>query len=178
MRTLLNQFDLRVTNWISSWPQSLQPTFTMITNLGDPVVTVGIGIIVAIFGLVQSNDRLVIAGATVWATLGLGSVLKLLFSRERPMTEYVANMTVDTHSFPSGHASGSTIAYGLLAYLAWHLLPQPFNYIVVALLVLLIIAIGISRVYLGAHFPSDVVAGWVLGIIALLVLVFIVKPIV
>ncbi len=178
MRTLLNQFDLRVTNWISSWPQSLQPTFSVITNLGDPIVTVGIGVAVVIVGVVQSNVRMIIAGTLVWATLGIGSVLKLLFSRDRPMTEYVANMSVDTHSFPSGHASGSTMAYGLLAYLAWHYLPQPFNYIVVAGLVLLIIAIGISRIYLGAHFPSDVVAGWLLGILGLAVLLFIVKPIV
>ncbi len=140
------------------------------------MVTLTIGSGIALYGYLQSNLRLALSGLAVWLTLGIGSIIKLLIGRDRPLTEYSTNLYLQTNSFPSGHSSGSAIAYGLLAYLAWHLLPQPWNYIATALLVLLIILIGISRVYLGAHFPSDVAAGWLLGGAALCIVIFIVRP--
>lgn len=176
MRTWIHRFDTSFTTSITSWPLSLKPFFLFITALGDPLLTVGIGIAVVAWGVVQDNTRLALAGAMIWLTLGLGSLLKVLFARVRPETDYVANMLVQTFSFPSGHASGATIAYGLLAYLAWNLLPQPWSYVAVAAAVALIVLVGISRIYLGAHFPSDVVAGWLLGIAVLLIVIFVIKP--
>lgn len=176
MRTLVRHFDTKFVDLITGLPISWQPFFIFITNLGHPAVPIGIGLIVLITGAVQSNVRLALSGVTVWAALALGSILKLLINRPRPLTEYAASIWLDKLSFPSGHATGSTIAYGLLAYFAWQLLPQPWNYIVVGVLVSLIALIGISRVYLGAHFPSDVIAGWLLGTAALLVVIFVVKP--
>jgi undecaprenyl-diphosphatase len=69
-----------------------------------------------------------------------------------------------THSFPSGHACGSAVAYGAIAAVTG----SPVIAIVVTVLVLLI---GISRIYLGAHYPSDVVAGWLIGILGLMWLI-------
>lgn len=176
MRPLIHRFDTDIASFITSWPATLQPLFVSITTFGSPIVTLGIGLAIVAYGSLQSNVRLLLAGSTIWITLGIGSVLKLLFGRERPLTEYVANLQFQTLSFPSGHTSGATIAYGLLAYLAWQLLPQPWNYIAVALLIAIIILVGISRIYLGAHFPSDVVAGWALGAAALLVVIFVIRP--
>ncbi len=68
------------------------------------------------------------------------------------------------------------ITYGLLAYIAIKLLPQPWGIVVATLCGLLIALIGISRVYLGAHFPSDVLAGWALGAAALFVIIFVIRP--
>ena len=176
MRAFLHSFDTTITRAIISWPATAKPFFLAVTALGDPIATVLIGVGVVIYGYTQSNMRLAFAGASIWLTLIVGSGLKLLIGRERPISEYAANLHIPTFSFPSGHASGSMIAYGLLAYLAWHWLPQPWNYIVVAILIGLIILIGISRIYLGAHFPSDIVAGWLLGAIALCIVIFIVRP--
>lgn len=176
MKQILQQFDARFTQLITSWPSQLHGFFLFITTLGDPIVTIGIGVVVIVSGFMKPNARLVLAGAIVPITLVAGSILKVLFERARPLTDYAASVRLDTYSFPSGHTSGATISYGLLAYVAWQLLPQPFNYIAVALLTALIIAIGISRVYLGAHFPSDVVAGWLLGLIGLTIIIFVVKP--
>lgn len=173
---MIHRFDASLNGLIGSWPSSLKPFFLIITSLGDPIATIAVGIVVAAYGFVQANLRLVLAGVTVWATLAVGAILKLLFGRARPFTEYVQNMHFPTHSFPSGHATGATVAYGLLAYLAWHMLPQPWNYIAVAVLILLIILVGISRVYLGAHFPSDVVAGWMLGALGLLIIICVIRP--
>lgn len=176
MKEYIRQFDSYATRVVTSWPESWRGFFALVTNLGDPVVTIGIGVVIAVLGFWQTQLRLVLAGAGIWLTLAVGSLLKLSFGRERPLTEYAANLRIDTFSFPSGHTSGATVAYGLLAYLAWQLLPQPWGYVVAALCVLVIIAVGVSRVYLGAHFPSDVVAGWVLGVVGLLIIVFVVRP--
>ena len=176
MRAILHSFDTTITRAIISWPTAVKPLFLAVTALGDPIVTVLIGVGIVVYAYLQSNLRLALAGASIWLTLMIGSGLKLLIGRERPLSEYAANLQIPTFSFPSGHASGSMIAYGLLAYFAWYLLPQPWNYVAAVALIGLIILIGISRIYLGAHFPSDIVAGWILGLVMLGIVIFVVRP--
>ncbi|MDB5177822.1 MAG: Phosphoesterase PA-phosphatase related protein [Candidatus Saccharibacteria bacterium] len=176
MRAFVRQIDTKLTDSILSLPMSLQPFFLLVTTLGHPVVPIAIGVIVVVVGLVQANMRLAVSGGAIWITLGVGSLLKLAFGRARPQTEYAANIWLDRLSFPSGHTTGSTIAYGLLAYFAWQLLPHPWNYVVAIIFVILIILIGISRIYLGAHFPSDVIAGWLLGGVALGLVILFIRP--
>lgn len=169
-------FDATITKLIVSLPESWRSVFLFITYLGDPILTIGIGLIVALWGYTITNFRLLLAGISVWLTLGIGSLIKLLIGRERPLSEYSANLRIDTFSFPSGHSSGAMIAYGLLAYVAWHILPQPWNIVTVIVCGIIIASVGISRVYLGAHFPSDVIAGWLLGAIFLLLVIFVLRP--
>ena len=176
MRAIIHQFDAIITSAIASWPAWLAPFFIAVTTLGSPLVTLPIGFFVALAGYYEKNTRLILSGIIVWITLGIGTLIKIVIARERPATEYAASITIDPMSFPSGHSSGATIAYGLLAYLAWQLLPHPWSYVVSGALALLIVLIGVSRVYLGAHFPSDVLAGWALGALALLVIIYLVRP--
>lgn len=176
MKQLIDSFDLRVTQFILRIPESWNSFFIAVTAFGDPIVTVGIGVLVAGYGIWTHAVRLIIAGSVVWATLIVGSLLKMLFGRARPMTEYAANLRVDTFSFPSGHSSGSMIAYGLLAYIAMKLLPQPYGWIAAIVCAFIIFFVGISRIYLGAHFPSDVVAGWILGALFLSIIIVVVRP--
>jgi undecaprenyl-diphosphatase len=178
MHSLLHRFDTKVTNTVLGLPMSWRPLFLFITSLGHPVTTMAIGLYIGLVGLQEADMRLLIAGGSVWVTLGIGSLLKLSFKRARPITEYAAGIRLDTLSFPSGHTTGSTIAYGLAANLAWQLLPTPWNYGVIGLCSLVIITIGVSRVYLGAHFPTDVVGGWLLGGLALLMVIMFIQPIV
>lgn len=177
MPGLLKKFDITVTNAVVSLPSSWTHFFTSITNLGDPIITVSIGVVAMGYGWITSNMRLAVAGGIAPATLVVGSCVKMIIARERPLTGYAANMRIDTFSFPSGHTSGATIAYGLLAYLVLQYLPAPFSYIAAGLFIGLIVIIGISRVYLGAHFPSDVIAGWLLGLAALGIIIFVVRPV-
>lgn len=85
-------------------------------------------------------------------------------------------MVLETYSFPSGHAASSVVIFGLIALIAWHLLPQPYASIAVGLLVALIVLIGISRVYLGAHYATDVLVGWLVGAVGLAIIIWIVRP--
>ncbi|WP_207857978.1 phosphatase PAP2 family protein [Lucifera butyrica] len=103
----------------------------------------------------------------------LNFVLKNLFERTRPDAFHL--VTAAGYSFPSGHAMVSLCFYGMLAFLlARNAQTWPWRYFVGVITMLLVVAIGISRIYLGVHYPSDVVAGysagtmWLLFVISLL----------
>ena len=91
------------------------------------------------------------------------NILKLFFERPRPdIVPHAAR--VFTLSFPSGHATLSAVTYLTLgALLASLHEPLRFKIYFLSLAILLTIAVGISRIYLGVHYPTDVLAGWCLG---------------
>lgn len=177
MKQTINRLDQTVTQWVASvFGQSARPFFEFMTLLGDPITItlISVGLLASAF--YTSSVRLALTGIAIPATVIIGALLKLAFERARPMTEYAMNMKLKTFSFPSGHSSGSTIAFGILAYLAFMKLPAPYNVIIGSLLCMIPLFVGISRVYLGAHFPSDVIAGWLLGLVALVFVVFVIRP--
>jgi undecaprenyl-diphosphatase len=98
------------------------------------------------------------AGAILWITL-----LKLGFDRPRP--DLVPHfMTAQTPSFPSGHSAAAAAVYLTLgALLARFQTRRRLRLFFVGLAVAITVLVGFSRVYLGVHWPSDVVAGWTLG---------------
>lgn len=149
----------------------------VVTFLGQPFFTVGIALAIAAYGFYKTNEKLVLAGSVAAITFGVCSLLKAFLKRDRPETDYVNNMFFDTFSFPSGHAVGAMVTYGLLAYFALLYLPQPWNLIAATALGILIFLIGISRIYLGAHYPSDVIGGWLLGAAGLYVIIHYIKPV-
>ena len=172
----MRQVDTKVTSLITGLPSSLRPFFLYITSLGHPAVPISIGLAIVIIGFMQSNTPVLLSGIAIWGVLGIGSFLKQLFRRARPLTDYAAKIWLDKLSFPSGHTTGSTIAYGVLGYYAWMLLVQPWSVLAAIACGLLVVCIGTSRVYLGAHFPSDVAAGWLLGILGLIATLYFVQP--
>lgn len=105
--------------------------------------------------------------AVALGSLLLMIVLKLIFHRERPLTPLLAQ--AKGYSFPSGHALMSVTFYGLLIFIVWQSSkPVWVKWFLSALFFLLIIIIGISRVYLRLHYASDVLAGFCIGLMWLL----------
>jgi undecaprenyl-diphosphatase len=96
--------------------------------------------------------------------INMGS--KATFDRDRPREALRDRAVLETNkSYPSGHSMGSAIGYGMLAYAL--VLPQrrrPRRIVAVTLLSCLVLAIGFSRIYLRAHWFSDVVGGWTIGV--------------
>lgn len=135
-----------------------------ITSLGSTsVLTLAVVGTVVFLALVRKfGPAIYVALATIGGTLSVQG-LKLLFARDRPdFVPDVAQMT--SKSFPSGHSSLSAIVYLTLAVLvARELKPLVLKSYVVLLAMAICALVGISRVYLGFHWPSDVVAGWTFG---------------
>lgn len=95
-------------------------------------------------------------------TMLLVAVIKNMVGRPRPLGSIIPEVGL---SFPSGHAATGMVIYGLLGYIVWrHMVHKPWARVLVALITVgLITATGLSRIYLGVHYPSDVIAGWAVG---------------
>jgi membrane-associated phospholipid phosphatase len=90
--------------------------------------------------------------------------LKLFFHRTRPPLPFIQSFT--TYSFPSGHAISSFIFCSILIYLMWHInLPRSWKWFLSGLLLLFSLTIGLSRIILHKHYATDVIAGFCLGIV-------------
>jgi undecaprenyl-diphosphatase len=177
MRKYIHDFDIAVTALVKRIG-NVEPLMQFFSTIGHPVVTLGIGGVMLIFGFLKENTKVFYTGMAIFLTMGAGSLLKLFFRRERPFTEYVTNMLFSTFSFPSGHTLGTTIAYGSAAYILSKLLPFPWGVAVIVVAILIIVGVGLSRIYLGAHHPSDVIAGWLVGAVGLCIVIFIIKPVI
>ena len=159
-------FDRAIIVGARAWggPAWLPKVASDITALGGGVVLTLLVVIVAGFLLVQ---RLwLTALATVFASLTGGWVVdavKGVVLRARP--DLVPHLVdVGGYSFPSGHATSSAVVYLTLASLAGQVTrDRTARVYLLVVAVLLVGAIGCSRVYLGVHWPSDVIAGWSFG---------------
>jgi membrane-associated phospholipid phosphatase len=139
--------------------------FNWITRIGSPPSMVVLALVVAV--VLWRQHRRAVLIAWIAATAGgaiLDSTLKRLVHRTRPAygSGYLHS---STFSFPSGHAMGSIVAIGMLLYVLgryWH--PRRAWHIASILGgAILVMLIGISRIYLGVHYPSDVMGGWAAG---------------
>lgn len=95
-------------------------------------------------------------------------ILKNIFTRPRP--EMIRLIDEAGFSFPSGHAMVTMVAYGYLIYVVHHYIKQKWlRYSLIALLVFIIVSVGLSRIYLGVHYLTDVLAGYSISLFYLLV---------
>lgn len=135
----------------------------LVTELGDGVVIA----LIAAAVLAWLSWRRNLRAAAYWvAAAGFGQIaatgLKLVLQRPRPIS--VGYDGLSAHAFPSGHATMSMVVYGFLAVLVARGLTPPRRWLPYALAALLIGAIALSRLYLGAHWLSDVLGGLSLGL--------------
>ena len=133
-----------------------------ITFLGEPLVLVILSVSFGIVLLIQRRWVSVVTLSVLTAGgIGLNFLLKDLFARTRPEL-WDRILDVRQYSFPSGHAMISLIIYGFIGY--WVATRyRHWRNLVVSVVVLLILAIGFSRLYLGVHWPTDIIAGYAAG---------------
>lgn len=159
-------FDAKVTAVVLTWRGVvLTPVFKVLTSLANPAsVWFLAAVIVLVFLLRRMWAEAVLVVVTVGGGVLLGSLAKHANGRPRPP---VANMLIPLpsgYSFPSGHALVAILLYGVLAFLAFLAVREAWErFAVVATAAVVIVLVGLSRVYLGVHWPSDVVAAWLLG---------------
>ncbi len=167
----IQSFDLRMTRLVQLIPSPLSIVMPVATFVGLPAVMATIGALVAIVFWFKAQPQLALMFTLGTASLLIPTLIKLLVNRARPDTLYAAG--ISSSSFPSGHAFDAVVILGLLAYAVWGL---PHGPLLAAALGVFAIIIGLSRIYLGAHYPTDVLAGWLMGGLALWAIIYFVRP--
>lgn len=154
------RFDRAVLLWIANFPAWLDGPMRVITALGYYWVVIPLALVSA-YGFHRRgydiSAALILispAGAAVLAT-----VLKIVFGRARPEL-FDSGYTASFYSFPSGHATVAVAFYGTLALLVALRLQGPRRWAVAAVGIVVVVLIGFSRLYLGVHYPTDIVAGY------------------
>lgn len=138
----------------------------IITNLGSAITLISLAIL-SIILIKNKKIGLCISLNLIISTL-LNVILKNIVQRPRP--EGYRLIDESGYSFPSGHSMVNTAFYGLLIYLVLrNVKNSKLKYTLVGLISLLIIGIGFSRIYLGVHYASDVLAGFLISIAYLVV---------
>lgn len=162
----LNSFDQFFASPILVNRSAIKTTFySLITDLGGTFCVFLLTILVSLYFILRKKDFKTAYWFICNVALGAGllnQLVKFLFQRTRPTIEHL--VLQDGYSFPSGHSMASLICYGGIAFLIIQFLSKTWiKWIVGLLAALLIIVIGISRIYLGVHFPSDVIGGFCLA---------------
>ncbi len=149
--------------WVSESPRAVT-VLSAITNLAGTEAAILIFTLATLFLLVRGQRRL--AAFTATAGLGLpllGPLTKALVDRARPVVDSPVVDTPSNASFPSGHSLTGMVTFGVLLLLALPGVRRRARPWLIAGTVLLVVAIGFTRLALGVHFVSDVLAGWALG---------------
>ena len=159
-------FDRAILTGLRAWggPDWLPSAAINVTALGSGTVLTLVVVLAA--GLLLAQRLPLTAAATIAACWSGGRVVdfaKALFARARP--ELVDHLVPVSHaSFPSGHAASSAVCYLTLAALASQVAPDRGTRRYLASAAMVVVGlVGASRVYLGVHWPSDVLAGWCFG---------------
>lgn len=167
----IEDFDRSVNGAVAKLPNLVRPFMLFASIIGSPV-TVSIILLLFMGSAYRNNDvRLFVGEAVLLVFIPVVAAIKILTRRARPETMYVENMKFKTYSFPSGHAYASLIVFGLLAFLSMRSATDSYPGLAIIFLGLSTL-VGVSRIYLGAHFPSDVIGGWILGALVLLPVIY------
>lgn len=166
--TYIDKIDRLVSSYFFSVQSpELHSLFGLITLIGNTETVLLLVILVT--GLLYHQKKYQLAFLTILAVAGstLSTyLLKFLFARSRP--EFILNQ-LDSFSLPSGHATGAMALCGALIYISAKLIrAKRYVFLVTVLLALLIFLIGFSRIYLGYHYLSDVIADYGVGLVWLL----------
>ena len=164
----LTELDLDIVAWFRGHATpALDQIGVAISLIGSPVAMAALGVIVAVVLAVRRRWILLSGWAAVFAGGGvLDWGLKDIIRRPRP-TGASAFLHGESFSFPSGHAMGSLFGYGMLAYLLARFWARTWRQrlTIIVVTAVLVVSIGLSRLYLGVHYFSDVVAGYAGGLV-------------
>lgn len=155
--------DVALLNYVhANFPEFLAGFFLIVTAFGSAL---GVVIITSLFLalLVKAGQR--VAASVVLVSVAGAAIanllIKLFFERDRPNL-WQSIVQEQSFSFPSGHAMASSALYFALVYATWQ---TRWRWPTVIIGGVLIILVGFSRLYFGVHFPSDIVAGWLVSFI-------------
>ncbi len=156
-------FDTSLLYWLHGYANpSLDAVMLTITQLADArVVIVIVAVTLAILWWQHHREEAKFFAVACLGAFILNTGLKLFFTKPRPHL-FPSLIAETSFSFPSGHALGSFVMYGFLSYLLSAHFPK-FSKLIYTLAVLTIALIGLSRMYIGVHWPTDIIGGYGIG---------------
>jgi undecaprenyl-diphosphatase len=164
-------FDAGIITWMHGlWGPATNQVMLLFTTLGDSWV---LGLLIALVATaLLRKGRWIDAAGLVIAGAGVGilnQLLKFTYQRVRPDL-FQGPFHLTSYSFPSGHSMGAIACYGMLAFVAIRLLRRGAHQLAVGLAAgLVTLCVGVSRIYFGVHYPTDVLGGFLAGAIWLVI---------
>lgn len=161
----LSAFDQGFSSFVQSWESEgwtrVMKGFSWVGST-MPVIVLSLGMIVVLYVFVGRRKGLFLFLAAIGGSALIGYVLKLLFGRERPSVHRL--MEEDGFSFPSSSSVTAVALYGVIVYLLWSpRLSRAGKIALTAAAIFMMVCVGLSRIYLGVHYPSDVIGGMLAG---------------
>lgn len=159
-------------NFVSSYISEIRtPIVRFITNLGSAKILIPVcSIIMIIFVSFKRNKDAIFLGLCLFLQTLINITIKNIFRRARPSVLVLIKQ--GGYSFPSGHTMASVSFYGYLIYLVYKEIKNKYiKWTLIILLSVLIFLIGSSRIYLGVHYTSDVLAGFFISIAYLIIFI-------
>ena len=166
------QEDIIGYNFVKTYliKKEITPIMKLITFFGGATCLIGLTII--LFITIKNKKIGLLIGTNLIVITILNQIFKFILQRPRPTENRIINE--NGYSFPSGHSMISMAFYGFLIYLIYkYVKNKKIKYISITLISVLIIFIGISRIYLGVHYTSDVLAGFLFSISYLIIFILI-----
>ncbi len=159
----LQWFDDPIREWVYSIRNpALTEVLKVITYMGNWQTITLLCIVLLLFRKTRLRYGVPVSAGAIFVTI-FNRIIKLIFKRPRP-EESLHLIEEGGYSFTSGHSITSMVVFGLLIYLVRkYVKSRKAANILTAALAVPWIFIGLSRIYMGVHFPSDVLAGWALG---------------
>ena len=159
-------FDDPVREWFYSIRgPALTSVAITITTLANKYVIIGLCLLLLIIPRTRMTFGIPLSAGALGVTI-LNSLIKHLVQRTRP--EVLHLVTEHGHSFPSGHSITSLFFYGMAIWLVWQYVDnRTVRWILTIVLAIPMLLIGPTRVYLGVHYPTDVLGAWCLAIAAI-----------
>lgn len=170
----LDHIDTQIAIWVHQRDTPvLDIIMILFTKIGTGPVLIAAIAAVAFWSYKHGRrSYILILAANAVVAMAVTPVLKAIFARARP-TLFEVIKRPDTYSFPSGHSMSAVVIYGSIATVIIALRPTAKVPTVICAGILMV-GIGVSRVYLGAHWPMDVLAGWTSGVPFLLATIYII----
>ncbi len=166
------QEDIIGYNFVKTYliKKEITPIMKIVTFFGGATCLIGLTLV--LFITIKNKKIGLLIGTNLIVITILNQIFKFILQRPRPTENRIINE--NGYSFPSGHSMISMAFYGFLIYLIYkYVKNKKLKYISITLISILIIFIGISRIYLGVHYTSDVLAGFLFSISYLIIFILI-----
>lgn len=158
-------FDRRIISLVQGWESTiLTDIMKFFTTIGsvNTMLVLSIFIVFFLFIVLHHRAELLLFTIVIIGSPLLNGWLKQIFQRARPELHRI--IEIGGYSFPSGHAMNAFAFYGILTFLLWrHITVKKGRMILILSSSFMIFMIGLSRVYLGVHYPSDIIGGYLVS---------------